>query len=205
MENKNKTQEILCMLFEANVDTFKEQEAKEKIIQYIREMKDEDSDYEKLSYSLFIQDTNNRAWQNKSHFYKVFFDEIDCLITEEILTQTNVDFLLRFGKYLKWEMNLVIDEKGIPLNQKKLSEKLKINVRTFQKNIQPLIDNNIILEIKLSRENFYMVNPYVIFVGKNINKQIPKLFDMIGYTPSKTSKSRTNRRKTIEKRGDIGD
>lgn len=200
---KDKTQEILCMLFEENVDTFKEEEAKKKIIQYISEMKQEDNDFDKLSYSLFVQDTHKGAWQNKSHFYKVFYDEIDYLLDQGILTQTNVDFLLRFGRYLKWEMNLVVDKNDIPLNQKTLANKMKINVKTFQRNIQPLIDSKIILEIKLSKENFYMINPYIIFVGKNINKQIPKLFDMIGYNTSVSTKDRNNRRDKVTKRGNI--
>ena len=191
-----KIQDILATLFKENADTFREEEARAKIGEFIGYLKNVGYD---MNYSVFVQDTMKSDWQNEAHFFKVFYDEIDYTMSRCNLKQTDVDFLLRLGRYLKWEMNLIVNEFDAPLNQTELAKALKISVRTLQRNIIPLIENKLIYNIEYGRNNFYLVNPYVMFIGKNINVQIPHLFDIIGYVHSKRD-TKDNRCKKVSKR-----
>jgi prenyltransferase beta subunit len=69
---KDKTNAILGVLFQENIDTFKDEEARMRIIQFISELKGEDEKFDKLNYSLFVQDNHKGKWQSKALFYKVF-------------------------------------------------------------------------------------------------------------------------------------
>ena len=158
-----KEDKILEQIFTESVDAFKEQKARQRIAEFIKEIKQDDEIYN-INYSVFIKDSKKLKWQDsKAHFYKVFYDEIDYAMEEYGLHQKDVDFLLRLGKYLKWEINLIVDEEDTPLNQKELAEKLKMSTRNLQRLLTPLINNFIIYDVKFGRENFYIVNPYFIF------------------------------------------
>ena len=201
--NMEKVDQILAFIFEENVDAFKEQKARQRLTQAINEMKKEDEAYN-VNYSVFIKDTKKLKWQdNKAHFFKVFYAEIEYAMEKYELRQSDVDFLLRLGKFLKWEINLIVDEEDTPLNQKELAEKLKMSVRNLQRLLNPLLLRYVIYDVKFGRENFYMVNPYFIFIGKSINAEIPKLFNMLGY--DNLVESRSNRREKVNKRNDIND
>jgi len=192
-------QDILATIFRDNVDTFREEQARAKIGEFIGYLKDEGYD---MNYSVFVKDTMKSDWQNEAHFFKVFYDEIDYAMSKYNIKQNDIDFLLRLGRYLKWEMNIIVDECDSPLNQKELAKALNVSIRTLQRNLVPLIENKLIYNIEYGRNNFYLVNPYVMFIGKNINVQIPHLFDTIGYTHSQRD-SRNNRYKKASKRTKI--
>jgi hypothetical protein len=192
----DKTQLILAQIFKENVDTFLEEKAKQKIGEYIKYLKEEGYD---MNYGIFVQDTNKMDWQNKALFYKVFYDELDYAMDKYKLTQNDIDFLCRLGRYLKWEMNLIVDQENTPLNQTGLAACMKISIRTLQRSLKPLLDSFLIYKIEFGNECFYIVNPYLLFIGKNINVQIPTLFEQLGYIRSNKD-SRDNRCSKISKR-----
>jgi hypothetical protein len=192
-------QDILATIFRENVDTFRDEQARAKIGEYIGFLKNEGYD---MNYCVFVKDTMKSDWQNEAHFFKVFYDEIDYAMSKYKLKQNDIDFLLRLGRYLKWEMNLIVDESDSPLNQKELAKALNMNIRTLQRSLIPLIENKLIYSIEYGRNNFYLVNPYVMFIGKNINVQIPHLFDTIGYVRSKRDE-KLYRYKKVSKRTEI--
>jgi hypothetical protein len=200
----DKINAILALIFQESVDTFKEERAKQKIAECIVALKEQDADMNNVNYFVGVKDTKKSHWKKDDHFYKVFYNEIEYAQNKSGLHQNDVDFLLRLGRYLKWEMNLLVDEEDNPLNQKDLADKLGINVRTLQRNLEPLMQNYWIFCVKYNHSNFYLVNPYLIFVGKDINFQIPRFFDVLGYVKSNND-SRNNRRKSVNKRTRIKD
>jgi hypothetical protein len=199
----DKTQEILATIFNSNVDTFKDQKAKERIKGFLQYLKDEEG-YDGLNYSVFVKDLKTEKWKNKSHFYKVFYDELDYVMEKYLVTQNEIDFLCRLGKYLLWEINLIVDEENIPLNQKELAIKMNMSIRQLQRYMNELIKKKCIVSIRNKNESFYLVNPYLLFTGQKINMSIPKLFDIIGYSDSGRS-NRERRHKKVTKRTKIKD
>jgi hypothetical protein len=198
MTKEQKINEIISLVFKDNVDTFTEVEAKGKIIQAIEDLKSEDEKYKGLCYSVFVNDTKKVKWKHKQHFFKVFWDEIDYLKEEFDLSDSAESLLYRLGKSLKWEMNLLVDDTDYPLNQKKLCEFLNIPPRTFSRNSKELIEKLILLPVCCGKEVYYFMNPHVMYVGSEINDQIPKLFELVGYRYN-----RNNAREKVKKRGKI--
>ena len=80
-----------------------------------------------------------------------------------------------------------------PINQKSLSKLLNVNIKTIQRNMDILQQFNCICPIKNGKEIFYIINPYIMYCGKDINMLLPTLFTKMGYAPSKDT--RNNRRK----------
>jgi DNA-binding transcriptional MocR family regulator len=106
-----------------------------------------------------------------------------------------------------WQTNLLVDEYDNPLNQKQIAERLELNVRTIQRNMKQLEERCIIHKIQIWNEVFYIINPYVMFKGQDVNIAIPKLFDEIGYVSSSMAdkkNNRSNRKKEQKKRITVG-
>lgn len=199
MTKEQKINEIVSLVFKDNVDTFTEIEAKGEIIKAIESLKTEDEKYENLCYSVFVNDTKKKKWKSKQHYFKVFKSEIRYLKKEHELSNQSVHLIYDLGEALKWEMNLLVDEEDYPLNQKRLCEFLDMPVRTFTRNSKELIDKFILLPVCCGKEIFYFMNPHVMYVGSEINEQIPKLFELVGYRSNKE-----NEREKVKKRGKIG-
>jgi len=151
-----------------------------------------------LSASLFVKDVKKTHWKPKDHFTKIFNFEIAHATKEYEITKSELAFLYSLSPYLKWEMNLIVDLEDNPLNQIGLADLLGIDRRTVNRNMKSLGSKLAIVSYELGKETFYLVNPYLMYCGQNINILVPKLFDTIGY-----DKCRVNRRDTTTKRTKI--
>lgn len=198
MTKEQKIQQITSIVFRDNVDSFTEIEARRKIIDAINDLKSEDEKFEDLNYSLFVQDTKKKNWKRNEHFFKVFYDEIEYIQREFGITEQGLNLIYRIGRCLKWEMNLLVDDKDNPMNQTELCKYLNISERTFRRNSKELIENHILLPVCCGREMYYFMNPHILYVGSKINEQIPNLFELIGYR-----NYRANGAKQIQKRCEI--
>lgn len=193
---KDKTSKILATVFNSNVDTFRDIKAREMISQFIKDNLIEDEEYDKLTYSVFVKDLKKSHWKSEQYFTKVFYEELDHAVELYSISNGAKHFLLDLIKYLKYELNLLVDDKmDIPLNQTELAKLLNINVKTVQRNMKELIEKRMIFDIQCGKEIFYIVNPYIMYKGKDINYAIPEIFIDLGY--SNLKKSRKNRRNKI--------
>lgn len=172
----NKTFEVLNTVFPKTVDTMKDVEAQKLLVNYIHENLKDDKNFENLNFSVFVEDIKKKRWKSKEHFVKIFYDEIKYAQKKYDISDKAIVFLFKLGEFLLWEINLLVDEKNNPLNQKQLANKLQMNDRTVRRTMSELVLKNIIYKEKIHSEVFYFVNPYVMFCGKNINILIPKLF-----------------------------
>ena len=197
MTKEQKLKNILSVVFQENVDTFTEVEARNKIIEAISELKIEDSKYDNLNYSIFIKDTKKKKWKSKEHFFKVFYDEVEYIKDEFELKDGSIFLLFKLGKYLKWEMNLLVDEEDCPMNQSQICKKLNVQPKTFRSQVQPLVKHRIILPITCGNEVFYFVNPHIMYTGTSICNGIVELFEVCGY---KNRNYRESNLKKVEKR-----
>jgi|GEM_PF-5305435 len=200
-----KTKELMSIAFGDNVNTAKDFHAREEIIDYINNELRAKEENKRLCFKLSVDDPDKKHWQKNEHFVKIFYHEFEHAEEYYSLTDGEKLFIFKLGKFLKWEMNILVDENDYPLNQTSLAERINMDVRSIRRNMKSLEKKKIIVKIETLNEVFYIVNPYLIFVGQNINSCVPGLFDDIEYHNSRfdDKNGRSNRRKEQEKRIEI--
>lgn len=204
-ETNKKAKEVLDNAFEQDVNPLKDFDARQQVVEFIEEVLKPSDD--SLVYKISVDDLQKKQWRHKEHFTKVFDFEIKHLMEYYSLNRNEKHFLQDLGEFLMWQTNLLVDEEDNPLNQTQIAERLDINVRTVQRNMKALEERKIIHKIQVWNEVFYIVNPYVMFKGANINLAIPKLFDELGYinsTIANKKNNRSNRKKEQQKRITVG-
>lgn len=142
--------------------------------------------YDNLNMSAYVNDLSNVKWKNNEHFTKVFDDEIKYCKQEYDLTRNEISFLKELGEFLLWQINMLVDDEGNPLNQKRLSDLMDISTRTIRTNMKSLEEKKCIFSIPYDKEVYYLVNPYLLYKGGKINMVLPALFTEIGYIPKNT-------------------
>lgn len=200
-ETNKKAKKVLDVAFEKDVNPFKDMDAKEQVVEFIKTVLKPTND--ELIYKISVDDPESKHWRQREHFVKLFHFELRHIEEYYSLSKGEKHFLQDLGEFLMWQTNLLVDKEDNPLNQTQIAELLGINVRTIQRNMKSLEERHIIHKIQIYNEVFYIVNPYVMFIGQNINLSIPKLFDELGYINSSmvsTKNTRSYRRKEQEKR-----
>jgi hypothetical protein len=191
----DKIKQILQSICIIDVDTtIKDIQAQLEISGKIKEI---NAKYDGLNYYVKVQDTTKLHWKPKDHFTKIFNYEIEHAKELYDLTKSEVLFLYSLSPYLMWELNLIVDEENNPLNQKLLSEKLKVDRKTIQRYMKSLELKKCIISIPVGKDTFYLVNPNIMYCGRNINMVLPALFSEIGY--QSTYNIRSNREKVNER------
>jgi predicted transcriptional regulator len=205
-ETNIKAKKVLDVAFESDVNPIREMVAREEAIKAIMEIKNKEGN-DSLQIQLKVEDVSNKHWLRKEHFTKIFDFEIKHLMEYYSLNRNEKHFLLDLSDFLMWQTNLLVDEEDNPINQKQIAERLDINVRTVQRNMKALEERKIIHKIQIWNKVYYIINPYVMFKGKDINISIPKLFDELGYLSSSIvneKNNRSNRKKEQQKRITVG-
>jgi len=182
-EETTKTHRALKSAFNKNLNPFRDKEAQAELSQYVVNNMKKDED--ELSFSIYVKDTSRQHWRRNDHFVKVFYSELRHAEDYYSLSQGAKGFLLSLGEFLMWETNLLVDEEDNPLNVTGIANILGINRNTVRRNMDQLRDRQLVYEFKLWNEKFYIVNPYIMFIGQKINSSIPKLFDELEYVKEK--------------------
>lgn len=200
------TKQIYDKLFQKDINTNREQEIKNKFEAYVLNEFRTDEANDTVSVSLYTKDHEKIHWQKNQHFTKTFHYEIKHCEEYYSLTKGEKNFLISTSEYLKWEANVLVDEFDIPLNQKSLAKLLEIHPKTVWMNMKALEEKCLVEIIEIEKSVYYIINPYLIYKGQNINISLPKLFNDKGYIDSSILdiNGRSNRRKEQKKRIDIG-
>jgi hypothetical protein len=204
-ETNRKAKKVLDTAFEQDVNPLRDFVARQQLVDYISKVLQPDDD--SLVYKISVDDLEKKHWMRNEHFTKVFEFEFTHLKEYYSLSRNEKHFLQDLGGFLMWQTNLLVDEEDNPLNQTQIAERLDINIRTVQRNMKALEERKIINKILVWNEVFYIVNPYIMFKGKDINLAIPKLFDELGYINSSMvdkKNNRSNRKKEQQKRITVG-
>lgn len=196
------TKQIIDKTFSIDVNTARIQEIKEDVINYYLSKYSDDN----INAAFQFDDSEARHWKKSEHFVKVFYHEIKHAEEYYSLTKGERHFIIDISEYLMWEMNVLVDDEDKPLNQTRLAEKMGIHPKTVRENMKSLEEKGIIYEVKIKNDVYYLVNPYLVFCGQNLNVNIPILFDEMGYKNSKmvTGSGRSHRKKEQKKRIDVG-
>ena len=205
-ETNKKAKKVLDVAFEKDVNPLRAMTAREEAIEVIKDIKSKNGN-ESLKIMLKVEDVEDKHWRRNEHFTKVFGFELRHVEEYYSLSKGEKHFLQDLGEFLMWQTNLLVDDEDNPLNQSQIAELLDINVKTVQRNMKSLEERCLIHKIQIWNAVFYIVNPYVMFKGQDINIAIPKLFDELGYMNSEMvdkKNNRINRKKEQQKRITVG-
>jgi hypothetical protein len=191
-----KVYKILSSVLIIDINTQKEREVQNLLSSYIVNTIKQDNKYDNVNVSTFVKDTSLQHWKPKAHFTKVFNKEIQHAKLLYDITRSEVSFLYSLSPYLLWENNLLVDEEDTPLNQKGLAKLLDVDPKTIQRNMKVLESKKCIYSIPFERDVFYLVNPYLMYAGQQINCILPSLFIELGYESGE--KIKTNRYKVTK-------
>lgn len=187
-----KQKEILSKLIDINTEVLSEYEAQNILMEAMRKVKEENN-FENFAMVSFVKDDTLVKWKSNAksesdYFVKIFFNEIKYAKDTYRLTNLEVSFLYEISEYLSWEENLLIDNEGLPLNQKRLHDITGMDRKKIYQCTKSLEEKKCLLRIFDGKDVFYLINPNLVFKGQKINKGIPKIFEMIGYIDSKKAK-----------------
>lgn len=175
---------ILSLLFEINEDVDDEYKAQKIICEALTKAKEENN-MDNFNITTYIKDNNKIKWKhsraNKNEFIKLYMNEIESAKELYDISRSEVLFLYSLSPFLLWEENLLVNKEGIPLNQARLAKELELDRKTISRNIKSLENKKCLVRIWDGKDTYYIVNPYLMIKGQEINKTIPKLFDLVGY------------------------
>lgn len=200
-----KQKEILSKIIDVNLDIKSEFEAHKLIQETMKNVKEE---YNLDNYSLYtyIKDMTLIKWKNNAnnkanHFTKVFYNELNYAKEVYGITCSELGFLLEISQYASWEANLLIDDEGKPMNQKALTKATGMDRVKIYRNTKSLEKKKCLLRIYDGVDVYYILNPNLFYKGKDINKNLPKIFQLIGYVS--LNESNKNKREVKGKNDSI--
>lgn len=191
--NINKQLKIMGNLININTDVINEIQANNIIMDKLLEVKGENN-LDNFGIKVFVDDNSKKRWKSgvseSNVFVKLFFNEIEYVKNKYSLTGTECGFLYSLSSYLLWEYNLLVDKEGLPLNQKRLMDKLGYKKTAISGLIKSLEEKKCLIRIWDKKDTYFIINPYLMWFGEKINKEIPKLFEVVGYEPMRKCKDK---------------
>lgn len=191
--NINKQLKIMGNLININTDIINEIQANNIIMDKLLEVKGENN-LDNFGIKVFVDDNSKKRWKSgvsePNVFVKLFFNEIEYVKNKYNLTGTECGFLYSLSSYLLWEYNLLVDKDGLPLNQKRLMDKLGYKKTAISGLIKSLEEKKCLIRIWDKKDTYFIINPYLMWFGEKINKEIPKLFEIVGYEPMRKCKDK---------------
>lgn len=187
-----KQKEILSNLIDINAEVTSEYEVHKMLQEAILTLKQENN-IDNFSLITFVRDATLIKWKHNpkkesDYFIKVFFNEINYAKEKYNISKLELNFLYSLFEHMSWQENLLIDDEGLPLNQKRLCEILEEDRKKVYKCAKSLEEKKCLIRIYFEGNCYYMINPNLAFKGAEINKGIPKIFELIGYECSKNKK-----------------
>jgi len=175
---------VLSQLVEVNKDISTQFEAQILICDTISKLKQE-NELDNYGITTFVKDMSKINWKQnrakKNEFIKIFYNEILSAIGLYDVTKSEVLFLYSLSPYLLWEENLLIDDEGRPLNQKRLCKELELGRKSVSQYIISLEKKKCLIRIWHERNTYFLINPNLMFKGVKIYKVISEFFKIIGY------------------------
>jgi DNA-binding MarR family transcriptional regulator len=134
-----------------------------------------------LDIEMYVKDKSKIKWKSKSHFIKLYKQELQRLMTKKVIDIEMLGFLTLLSLYLDYEDNSLIKDDRY-LNQKDILELTGWSKNKVSKFIKAAIDNKFIYEEKQEndkRKSMYYLNPNLFFRGQKIDKETKQYYDNI--------------------------
>ena len=168
-----KQQRILSYLFQNDTPNgVTEYEAQNIIMSRLLEVKEEFR-LDDFSITSYVKDTSLTKWKSNpkcknDYFVKIFYNEIKYAKETYGVTNSEVSFLYEISEYLGWETNLLIDDDGLPMNQKLLINKTGMDRKKVYRATKSLEDKKCLIRVWDGKDVYYIINPNLMFKGQMI-------------------------------------
>lgn len=178
---KRSIMEVLKSIFYIKDDEFLQEEIKKETAGFVHNNLIEK--YSGYMFKFKIMDQDKKLWKHCQHFVKKFPSEIEYAKTAYGISKNEISFLCLFERFLLWEWNLIVDpdNENKPMTQSMIAEKFDIDRKTACRALRSLVDKHMLCEIPIGRDIYYIMNPHIMFIGKYVHKDLPKLFASSGY------------------------
>lgn len=178
---KKNVETVLKSVFYIKDVEGQESEIREKASNFIRESIV--PEYSGYSYDFLINDWDKKRWKANEHFVKKFPFEIEYAAKTYEISKNEISFLCLLERYLLWQWNLIvdIDNENLPMTQIMIANKLEIDKKTAGRMLNSLVEKHMLFSIPIGKECYYIVNPHIMFIGRNIHKDLVKAFFDSGY------------------------
>ena len=173
-------QHIIYSLTNIDSDGYTFEEIQEKLENYLTKLKD-DIGYSKFKIESKITDTSKVKWNKNEHFINLFKNEI--LNLKDSLSNSELSFLYSLSNYLSFEENLIVNSEGQIMNIQMIAEEFKMTTRRVIDITNSLYKKLLLFKIKLGKNTYLLMNPYIMYFGSNINLDIAKMFVSAGFVP----------------------
>ena len=130
--------------------------------------------FDNYQMSLQMKDVSKTKWKSKSHFIKLFEQELCRLMTKKVIDIEMLGFLTLLSLYLDYEDNCLVNKDGTYLSQKDIIEVTGWSKNKVNKFLKEAIESELIFEKKQEidkRKSKYYLNPHLFFKGQMISKE----------------------------------
>ncbi len=191
---------VLKSVFYLKDTEFQQEEIRKDVVETVYEKVS--NKYSGYGYKFTLFDHDKKRWKASEHFVKKFPIEIEYAKKAYGISKNEISFLCLLESYLLWEWNLIIDpeDDNRPMTQSMITDKLEIDIKTANRMLTILVQKNMLCDIPIGKEKYYIVNPHVMFMGRSIHKDLDKMFVDAGYiTRYEYEKSLAKKNRNIDK------
>ena len=122
-----------------------------------------------------VKNNNQKKWKSKSHFVKLYTNEIANLIIKAKLDAYESGLLLRLIPYLEYESNLIAVD-GEFIDKKGIMEISGYSKHKASEVIESLVVKKVLSKTKVGRTLKYHLNPHLMFRGTFLSAETESIF-----------------------------
>ena len=137
----------------------------------------ENEGYKREGFALSFKDGNKDQpkWKPKSHFAKIYNNELVNVIKNYNLDSYELSAILLLLPYVEYETNLIADG-GVALNKKSIVKVLDFSENKTDNVLNSLVSKKILARTKVGRNVIFHMNPHLTFRGVWLSPETESIF-----------------------------
>lgn len=137
----------------------------------------ENEGYQREGFSLsFMEDRQNQPkWKPRTHFAKIYNNELANIIKNYKLDSYELSTILLLLPYVEYETNLIADG-GVALKKKDIASVLEFSENKTDDVLNSLVNKKILAKTKVGRTIIFHMNPHLVFRGIYLSPETESIF-----------------------------
>jgi len=144
--------------------------AYEEQSKYVAELESKVSQYEQYAAIRKSKGKAKEVLRRSKHFVKIYKSTSHKLRRDKVLSQAEKALLFDILPFANYETNVIVDEQGIPMNIKQITELCDRNKATIIALVNDLVDKGIVERIKQGKSTYVKLNESYFECGKVVTK-----------------------------------
>jgi hypothetical protein len=133
-----------------------------------------------VQFSMLVNDNNLSSWKSKSHFTKMFHNEVLKAVKKGLLNIEELGFVTLLATYMDYQDNMLKHKNGEYISQKDMVQLTGYSKRKVINMLNKLKTNQIIYDhedVNDKRKKMYSLDPNLFFKGKEIDVELKKIYN----------------------------